>query len=89
VGRTRIQAETQVLHWYRLTEGLYLLALRAGIGVAIARAAFRDNQIDGLHLIPELEASEEEAREIWGCPPIEAPSKWEVLMADDEPVPGL
>jgi len=89
VARTCIRAETQIHRWYRLSDGLYLLALKAGAGVAVARQAFRDLQIDGLDLIPEREASEKEARMIWGCPPLESPSRWEVLMGDDEvPLPG-
>jgi len=85
---TWIRAETQIRRWFHARDDLYLLVIGTGgpFGAPSAPSTFfRANQIKGLDQIPEREVkSAAEARKIWGCPPVEPPSRYERMLEDDD-----
>jgi hypothetical protein len=92
MATTHINAETQIRQWFHVREDLYLLVLGGGgpFGsgpVSASRQFYRANQIKGLDRIPEREVkSKAEARKIWGCPPVDLPSRYERLLEDDDEI---
>ena len=89
---TRLRAKTQIRMWYHVRDDLFLLVLGGGgpFGsgtISVPRQYYRANQIDGLDEIPEREVkTAAEARKVWGCPPLDVPSRYERMLEDDDEV---
>jgi len=96
MGRTYILATKQIVKWHRTTDGFLLLVLNMGRFLKPGEMpsdhksyfvdrghVYKPEQIMDLDKIPEREATQEEALEIWG-PLAGRPTIWERIVEEKQ-----